>query len=303
MIVNPRSRNGATGRRWGELESKLRAELGVFESELTRGPRDAERIAREGVRSGIERVLVAGGDGTLNEVASGLLAAGLGGYAQIGVLPLGTGGDFARSAGMPLRMDDAIAALKQANPRAIDAGRICYRDGALNETTSYFVNVASFGISGLTDRLVNQTTKRFGGRASFLAGTLKALVRYRAAPVSVRVDGTLLHDGPLIIAAAANGRWFGGGMHVAPEARLDDGLLDIVLVPEHPKLKLISKLPLLYSGRHLDDPICSFLRGREIEAEAEPGVVLLDIDGEPLGSLPVRIEIMPQALWLIGSGE
>ena len=300
MIVNPRSRNGATGRRWGELESKLRAELGVFESELTRGPRDAERIAREGVRSGIERVLVAGGDGTLNEVASGLLAAGLGGYAQIGVLPLGTGGDFARSAGMPLRMDDAIAALKQANPRAIDAGRICYRDGALNETTSYFVNVASFGISGLTDQLVNQTTKRFGGKVSFLAGTLKALVRYRAAPVSVRVDGTLMHDGPLMIAAAANGRWFGGGMHVAPEARLDDGLLDIVLVPEHPKLKLISKLPLLYSGRHLDDPICSFLRGREIEAEAEPGAVLLDIDGEPLGSLPARIEIMPQALWLIG---
>ncbi|MBW2289144.1 MAG: diacylglycerol kinase family lipid kinase [Deltaproteobacteria bacterium] len=303
VIVNPRSRNGATGRRWGALEPRLRAELGAFESEFTRGPRDAERIAREGVRSGIERVLVAGGDGTLNEVVTGLLAAGLGGYVQIGVLPLGTGGDFARSAGMPARMDDAIAALKQAKPRAIDAGRICYRDRALNETTSYFVNIASFGISGLIDRFVNQTSKRFGGKASFLAGTLKALARYRATSVAVRVDGTLVHDGPLMIVAAANGCWFGGGMQIAPEARLDDGLLDVVLIPEHPKLKLISKLPLLYSGRHLGDPICSFLRGREIEAEAEPGTVLLDIDGEPLGSLPARIEIMPQALWLIGSGE
>jgi len=105
-----------------------------------------------------------------------------------------------------------------------------------------------------------------------------------------------------MIAAVANGRWFGGGMHIAPEARLDDGLLDIVLLRDHPKAKLISKLPSLYSGRHLDDPICSLVRGREIEAEAEPGAVLLDIDGEPLGSLPARIEIMPQALWLIGSG-
>jgi diacylglycerol kinase (ATP) len=301
VIVNPRSRNGAAGRRWGALEPKLQAELGAFESELTRGPRDAERIAREGVRAGIERVIVAGGDGTLNEVASGLLAAGLGGYAQIGVLPLGTGGDFARSAGVPPKMADAIAALKDAKPRAIDAGRIRHRDGAAQETTSYFVNVASFGISGLIDTLVNQTSKRFGGKASFLAGTLKALARYRAVPVTVRVDGKLLHDGPLLIAAAANGRWFGGGMNIAPEARLDDGLLDIVLLRDHPKAKLISKLPLLYSGRHIDDPICSFLRGREIEAEAEPGAVLLDIDGEPLGSLPARIEIIPQALWLIGS--
>jgi len=303
VIVNPRSRNGATGRRWSALESKLRAELGAFESELTRGPRDAERIAREGVRSGIERVLVAGGDGTLNEVASGLLAAGLGGYAQIGALPLGTGGDFARSAGVPSGIDQAIAALKQAKPRAIDAGRIRYRNFALNETTGYFVNVASFGISGLIDRFVNQASKRLGGRASFLVGTLKGIARYRAAPVVVRVDGELVHDGPLMIVAAANGRWFGGGMHIAPEARLDDGLLDIVLVPEHPKSTLISKLPMLYSGRHLDDPICSFLRGREIEAEAEPGTVLLDIDGESLGSLPVRIEILPQALWLIGSEQ
>jgi YegS/Rv2252/BmrU family lipid kinase len=303
VIVNPHSRNGATGRRWGVVEAKLRAELGEFESEFTRGPRDAERIAREGVRSGIERVLVAGGDGTLNEVASGLLAAGLGAYAQIGVLPLGTGGDFARSAGVPPQIDEAIAALTQTQARAIDAGRICYRDRDLNETTSHFVNVASFGISGLIDRFVNQASKRFGGRASYLAGTLKGIVRYRAVPVAVRVDGTLVHDGPLMVAAAANGCWFGGGMHVAPEAQLDDGLLDIVLIPEHPKAKLISKLPLLYSGRHLDDPICSFLRGSEIEAEAEPGAALLDIDGESLGSLPARIEIMPRALWLIGSGE
>jgi YegS/Rv2252/BmrU family lipid kinase len=300
VIVNPRSRNGETGRRWGSLEATLRDALGPFESELTRAPRDAERIAREGVRAGVERVIVAGGDGTLNEVASGLLGAGLGGYAQVGVLPLGTGGDFARSAGMPRKMEEALAALVRARPRAIDAARIHYRDVRSNETTSYFVNVASFGISGLIDRLVNQSSKRFGGTASFLAGTLKALARYRPAPATVRVDGELVHDGPVTVVAVANGRWFGGGMHVAPEAKIDDGLLDVVIVRDQPTSRLLSKLPLLYTGRHLDDPICRWVRGRVIEAEAEPGAVLLDIDGEPLGSLPTRIEVLPQALWLIG---
>jgi YegS/Rv2252/BmrU family lipid kinase len=303
VIVNPRSRNGETGRRWASLEAALRAALGPYESEFTRGPRDAERIAREGVRAGVERVIVAGGDGTLNEVASGLLGAGLGGHAQVGVLPLGTGGDFARSAGTPSNMAAALAALARAQPRAIDAGRIHYRDASLNEVASYFVNVASFGISGLIDQLVNQTSKRLGGRVSFLAGTLKALARYRCAPATVRVDGELVHDGPMMIVAAANGRWFGGGMHVAPEAKLDDGLLDVVIVREQSKARLLSKLPLLYSGRHLDDPICSWVRGRVIEAEAEPGAVLLDIDGEPLGSLPTRIEVLPGALQLIGCDE
>jgi len=113
VIVNPRSRNGATGRRWGSLEQKLRAEFGAFESEFTRGPRDAERIAREGVRAGMERVLVAGGDGTLNEVASGLLGAGLGGYAQVGILPLGTVTETLNSARPP-----AISSTSRASESA-----------------------------------------------------------------------------------------------------------------------------------------------------------------------------------------
>jgi len=301
VIVNPSSRNGATGRRWNALQPQLRGVLGPFEVEHTRGPRDAERIAREGVRAGIERVIVAGGDGTMNEVVSGLLAAELGGCAELGLLPLGTGGDFARSLGIPPRLKDAIDLLTAGSARRIDAGRITYLDADSRQVTSHFVNVASLGIGGLVDRFVNRATKRFGGTASFLIGTVKALARHRSEHVTLRVDGEVVHDAPLVLAAAANGRYFGGGMHISPEARFDDGLFDIVLIPDVPKWKLLAKLPLIYMGAHMDDPACRFHRGRLIEAEAAPGAVLLDIDGEALGSLPTRIEVVPSALSVIGT--
>jgi diacylglycerol kinase (ATP) len=303
VIVNPRSRNGATGRRWKALQAGLRGALGRFDVEHTRAPRDAARIAREGVRAGIERVIVVGGDGTVNEVVNGLLAAELAGYAELGVLPLGTGGDFARSLGIPRGLEGAVALLAQGKLRQIDAGRISYLDAASRKTSAYFANVASLGISGLTDQLVNRATKRFGGRVSFLIGAVKAIARHRSEHVTLRVDGEVVHDAPLVLAAAANGRYFGGGMSIAPEARLDDGLLDVVLIPDLSKRTLLSKLPLIYSGKHLDDPVCSFRRGRVIEAEAAPGSVLLDIDGEALGTLPARVEVVPSALSVIGAAE
>jgi len=303
VIVNPHSRNGATGRRWKALQTGLRGALGPFDVEHTRAPRDAERIAREGVRAGIERVIVAGGDGTVNEVVSGLLAAELGGYAELGVLPLGTGGDFARSLGIPRGLDGAVELLAAGKSRQIDAGRISYLDAALQNASTYFVNVASLGISGLIDQLVNRATKRFGGGVSFLIGTVKAIARHRSQHVTLRVDGEVVHDAPLVLAAAANGRYFGGGMYISPEARLDDGLLDVVLVSDLSKRAMLSKLPLIYSGKHLDDPDCRFLRGRVIEAEATPGSVLLDIDGEALGALPARMDVVPNAISVIGAAE
>jgi YegS/Rv2252/BmrU family lipid kinase len=285
VIVNPQSRGGATGRRWADVERRLRNALGPLEIEATRGPRDAGRIAQEGVRTGVERLVVAGGDGTLAEVVTGLLAGGLGGDVQIGLLPLGTGGDFARTLGISRDLDGAIAALATGTPRVVDAGRVSFRDPSGREDRSWFLNATSFGVSGLVVELVNRAPKALGGRVSFLIGTLRALARYRC---------------PSVALAAANGQYFGGGMRVAPGARLDDGLLDVVVVPELGKARLLAKLPTIYRGEHLRDPATQLRRGRVLEAEASAGVARLDVDGEPLGTLPVRIEILPGALTLIG---
>lgn len=303
LILNPRSHSGATGRHAGALVALLREAVGPLEVERTRGPRDAERIAREAVRTGVDRLVVGGGDGTLGEVASGLLGAGLGSYARIGVLPLGTGGDFLRTLGLSRDLRRAVACLREGKSLPLDAGRASYVDHAGRPAVSHFVNSASLGISGHVCALVNRSSKLAGGRIAFLIGSLRAIARHRPDPVALRVDGTLVHEGPLVLAAAANGRFFGGGMCIAPHARSDDGALDVVAVAGLGRAALVRKLPRLYRGTHLADPAVRSWRGRALEAEALAGAVPIELDGEPLGRLPARFEVLPAALTLIGPAE
>lgn len=302
VIVNPRSRGGATARRWPAIEAKLRAALGPIEVEATRGPRDAERIAREGVRAGVELVVVAGGDGTLSETVAGLLGAGLGDYAELAPLPLGTGGDFVRGLGLPTEVDAAIARIAAGKARRIDAGRIAYHDRRGAPATTHFLNIASAGVSGLVTALVNDAPKALGGRVSFLIGTLRALARWRAAPLRLHVDGECVHEGPADLVAVANGSYFGGGMRVAPDARADDGAFDVVWIRGAPRTKLVRNLPLLYSGRHVALPEVSVRRGTRVEIEplAPEREIPIEVDGEPIGRLPARFELLPGALALHG---
>ena len=300
VIVNPKSRGGATGRRWSAIEAKLRDAFGAIEIERTRGPRDAERIAREGVRAGAEVVIAAGGDGTASEVVAGILGAGLGAYAEVALLPLGTGGDLARGLGLAGSLEDAIARIASGKSRRIDAGRARFTTREGRELTTHFLNIASLGVSGLVTQLVNDAPKTFGGRVSFFLGTVRAIARWRAVPVTIRLDGAVVHEGPLHLAAVANGRYFGGGMQVAPAARFDDGVFDLVVFRgEGGKGRLLRKFPLLYSGRHLALDEVTQQRGGVVEASSD-AELWLEIDGEPLGRAPARFECLPGALRLRG---
>jgi YegS/Rv2252/BmrU family lipid kinase len=302
VILNPRSRAGAGGRHFARVEAGLRDALGALEVERTRGPRDAERIAREGVRAGVERLVVAGGDGTVSEVVAGLLGADLAGYCQIGLLPLGTGGDLARTLDVPTALDAAVANLANGAPRVIDAGRAEFTGADGAPRTSFFLNVASAGISGLVTELVNRGPKHLGGRISFLVGTLRALARYGFPPVRVRADGALLHEGPATLVAAGNGRCFGGGMNVAPDACIDDGLLDAVVVPGFSRARLVRELPRIYRGTHLAVAGVAWRRARSVALDplgAEP--VWIELDGEPCGRLPARFDALPKAITLFGA--
>jgi diacylglycerol kinase family enzyme len=197
-----------------------------------------------------------------------------------------------------------VAALAAGKTRRIDAGRATFlaRDG--REASTCFVNVASAGMSGLVTELVNLAPKHLGGTASFLIGTLRALRSYRFPPVRARVDDLEVHAGPLVLAAAANGRFFGGGMAVAPGAELDDGLLDIVLVPGFSRTTLLRQLPRIYRGTHLEVPGVSLHRGRGIALERmSEEQVWIELDGEPLGTLPARFEVIPGAITLFGLPE
>ncbi len=302
-ILNPHA--GRASRLLPRIESRLRgsvsASLGGLEIERTRGPRDAGRIAREAVRAGVKRLIVGGGDGTLGEVVTGLLEAGLGEEVELGILPLGSGCDFARTVGVPLDPQRAIDQLAGGVCRRVDAGRIVYRDCPGGERTRYFLNEASFGLSGLIVDWVNRQAKRFGPKTSFALGSLGAIARWPTTAAIVRVDGREVHRGPISLVLAANGRFCGAGMKMAPDAECDDGLFDLVVVAGLSRPRLIWNLPSLYSGQHIGHPVVSVHRGTRIEAEAlGEEVAPLDVDGEASGELPLSIDLLPRAIGLFG---
>jgi len=301
VIANPASAAGRTLRALPRLEPKLRTAVGPYELVWTTGPRDAERLAREAVRAGVDRLVVAGGDGTAAEVVSGLMGAALGAYAEIAFLPLGTGADFHRTLDIPREPDAAIAALASGKGRRIDVGCVHYVDKDGAERTSHFLNVASAGLSGVVTRHV-RGSKALGARLAFLIGTLAGLVTFRPSAMRLRVDGAVVYEGGIALAAVANGRYFGGGMHVAPEARPDDGLLDLVVVPALRKHVLVTRLPRLYRGTHLSVPGVALFRGRRVELEPLGQPALGEIDGEPVARLPMTVEVRPGALQVWGAG-
>ena len=304
VVINPQSGGGATGRRWAEIEPRVRATLGELEVQRTLGRRDAERIARDAVRAGVQRLVVAGGDGTTSEVVSGLLAAGVSNDAQIGVLPLGTGRDLPRTLGVPADMSAAIEALGRGATRRLDALRVTYRDRSGADRTVYSINVTSFGLSGLTVELVTRAPRFLGGSFAFLVGALGSIARFQPAPVRIDADGERVLEDEIVLVAAANGRYFGGGMHIAPDAEPDDGAIDLVIVRAVSKAGLIQALPPLYRGTHVAHPAVSVQRVTRMRAEPaeEDGrPVFIDVDGEGLGTLPLEVELLPRAVTLFGT--
>jgi diacylglycerol kinase (ATP) len=300
----------------------LQAALGKFEVRHTRGPGDAERIAARAQREGVGRVVVAGGDGSVSQVVTGILAARHSAVASVGAdaagvasevpgradgpevgwLPLGTGGDLSRAFGLEGGVAEAIERLASGATRPVDVGRIRYRARDGRDHTSYFLNVASLGISGLVDEYVIDAPRFLGGSFAFLVAALRAFAAYQPPTVQFSVDGKDLFEGPISLVAVANGSYFGGGMHIAPDARPDDAVFDLVIVKALSKLGLLANLPSLYRGTHLGSPAVSCMRAVRLDVRALSGEVLLDVDGEPLGTLPASIELLPSALTLCGAG-
>ncbi len=297
VVLNPVAGGGRMATRWPTLAAALERGVGPFELARTTGPGDAATLAQAMALRGVELVVAAGGDGTIGAVVDGLLNAG--GAAQLGVLPVGTGGDFARSIEIGATDDAALGALCSGRTRRIDVGRIGFVADDGRPSARYFVNIASLGLSGPTDRAVNAVKQRgrAAGQSVFLYHTLRELWRYR--PQLVRVvldDGAKVIEARIAVVAVANGRYFGGGMMIAPDAALNDGWFDVVIFRAASKLRLIADLRLLYSGAHRTHPLVSIDRARHVEVEPLGDPALLDIDGESPGRIPATFALLPDAL-------
>ena len=247
------------------------------------------------MREGAGRLVVVGGDGTVHEVADGLLKAGLGGGVELALFPFGTGQDVARSMRIPRRLDAAIEVAMSGRVREIDVGRATYTTGA-GEATAHFVNFAGAGISGAIADRANRTTKAFGGRLSFLWATIAVFSRWTPTEMTVAIDGEERHV-RLHEALAMNGDYTAGGMWMSPEARPDDGLLDVVLLGDFSKGEFVVTFPKIYRGRHVSHRKVEIVRARELRVSS-PAPLPVVLDGEQPGTTPVRLEIVPRALRL-----
>ena len=298
IVVNPAARGGAAGREWGALAVTIRAQLGPFDCAFTRAAGDGVRIAEEEARGGRRFIIAFGGDGTISETATGILRSGA--SAELGVLSHGTGADFVRTVGLPRRLADAARALQNGRTVPIDVGRVTYATGAQSESTRYFINTASFGMSGVVADRTNRSEKRFGGRVAFAAATVTTALSFRPPEVEIAFDGNPGQRQRIAQVAICNGRYFGGGMKIAPDARLVDGKLDLVVIDKLSFLELVSNSRRLYAGTHVNLPQVRQRRVQSVAASSlnpdEP--VLLEVDGETPGRLPARFEVCPGALRL-----
>jgi len=302
LIVNPQSQGGALGRRWPELSTSIRRQLGSFEEMRTKGPGDATLLTRDAIRSGADVVVAIGGDGTINEVVNGFFDDGepINPDAAMGVLPFGSGGDFRKTIAVPKDLDQAAHRLANGHPKRIDVGRLDYTTSSGDLASRMFVNIASFGLSGLVDQFVNDSSKRLGGTLSFLTASARASLQYENQRVRLTFDDNEPIDTIIKVCAVANGRYFGGGMYIAPEASLDDGLFDVVSVGDVSRWELLTSGHRLYRGTHLTLDKVSHRRARRVVAEPlSSGEVLLDVDGEVPGKLPATFTNLHKALAVV----
>ena len=296
VILNPESAAGVTRRRAEALEEALTAKLGPVQIQHTRAPGDATQLARAACQAGVQRLLVAGGDGTTSEIATGLLAEPVARRPSLGLLPFGSGWDLARSLSLPRRLDEAIGVIRRGATRRIDAGRIEYRDRDGAPRSRCFVNEASCGLSGQTVHLVGRTSKRLGPRIGFAVGAVGAILSHRPDEMALEIDDERVYEGPVSMIVIANGCYFGAGMKVAPRAVVDDGRFEVVLVRGLTLPRLLANLPSLYAGRHLGHPSVSRHAARRVALLPKHATPPIDADGEGLGTLPLSAEILPAAL-------
>lgn len=296
FIVNPLSRCGATARIWQHVEKQVRGWGWDYQWAFTEGPGHGTSLAASALEDGCQMVVAVGGDGTLHEVINGFFRNGkkIRADALLGLLPSGTGTDFAKTIGVPLLMEKAARQLLHGNPHPVDLGWITCEDLQGRRIQRLFANIAEGGLGGEVVRRVNSRKKR-GGTVPFLAGAIRSLFGYQPQPVRVQIDDRTERKIEALFVIVANGKFYGGGMKIAPQAEPDDGLFDVVLIRDLSAFKVLRNIYRIYTGSHIQLPEVEVLRGKKVRLESE-GELLLEADGELLGKTPAEFEIWPHAI-------
>lgn len=297
VLVNPASANGTTGQVWPQIAAAMEEKGLNFECHLTTAPSQAQEVVRNALKTGKTTIVSVGGDGTANEVVNGFFQGEepLNPQARLAVISRGTGCDLIRTLGIPKDYSEAIDVIIRNQERVIDLALAEYvnREGLPEQR--WYCNIADAGLGATVANRVNHTSKSAGGFLSFLYGTLWSILTYKNGYARIEADGSLYYEGSVAMAGLANGCYFGGGMQLAPNALIDDGKLDLVLIKGMNKLSLLMNLARIYKGTHLTHPKISVIGVREARISGE-NPMLIELDGEAPGYSPVGFMVKSKAL-------
>lgn len=283
LIANPSAGGGRTGRALGGVQQTL-ARLGIeYRLERTQSLAHARELANAAMAAG-ETAVAFGGDGLIGAVADVVRESD----GVLGVLPGGRGNDFARTLGIPLEPIGACEVLASGAVRRIDLG-------SANSKT--FIGIASCGFDSDANRIANQT-RVVRGNLVYAYGAVRALLRWQPASFEVAVDDAVPRRVRAYTVAAANSKAYGGGMLLAPGASLEDGLLDVVIVEDVPKLRFLRLLPTVFTGAHVRQPAVRVLRASTVTITADRPFTMY-ADGDPIAELPVTVRVLPDAVRVI----
>ncbi len=304
VIVNPESNKGRTRRKWNDIKEALKSFIKEFKYEFTEKPLQATEISRSAIKEGSELIIGVGGDGTMNEIANGFYENQkiINPETILGIVPSGTGCDLTRSLQIPSNLKKAMKIITQSPASWIDIGRVQFRSHSGQDEERYFLNVADFGIGGEVVKKVNENRMKRKA-SSYLRCLISTFIAYKNKRVKLRIDDQDFPVEDYLVGTVSNGKIFGKGMKIAPHAKLDDGLFDIVLVKGMKAFQFFRNVWRIYTGTHLSHPKISLIRGKKVEAYPDKGEedILIELDGEQLGKLPATFEIITRNFLVKGT--
>jgi YegS/Rv2252/BmrU family lipid kinase len=303
VIANPMARHGFVGEHWPELSARIRDVLGPVDLQLTKSRGDGLQIAKGAVARGLQTIVSFGGDGTHSEIVDGIMQSGLNDRVSLGILNAGTGGDFRRMIPGADELEGACAVIRDRAPVPIDIGWVQHVDDQGRAAGRFFLNIASMGMGGLVDRFVAASKSKSSGKAKYFKAVLRAHAKYKPAKVRMRIDGKDHGEHEISSLCVCNGRWAGGSMMFAPEARVADGMFDVVVIRATSTLRGLPVMAGLYKGTHVRSPLVETHRGRHVQVDVVANTAWMDIDGEAPGVGPAEFRIHDRALRVIGIGD
>ncbi len=290
FIVNSTAGRGKTGKKISKLVTSLNEHKLDYEIELTKASKHATQLALDAIKKGFHNIISVGGDGTLNEVVNGVMLSGKSEEVNIGIIPEGGGNDFAANFNLSSNIDKAVDILQKFSKRKIDVGKI---------EDKYFINALGIGFDAKV-AIISNSIKHLNGLPRYLVAVLKGLISLKMVEANIKCDTCTLNE-PFLLLSVGNGMSTGGGFLLTPEARVDDGLLDICLIKKGNRRRVLSLLPSAIKGKHLKEPEVVIHQTRKIEITTKEPIPIY-YDGElPELKNPLHftIELLPKKLNLI----